>query len=171
MIAETWHPYPFYADYIVSNYGRIQNIKNGRFRKIPRVQRGASGTRGMARISTQVKYGETKRLTVARIVLEAFTGTIPKGMVCRHIDGNPNNNHLINLCLGTQKENVHDAIRHGTFQKGEKNGSVKLNEVQVVNIRRKFIPYRYSQRKLAREFGVGLTTIQNILWRRTWKHL
>lgn len=49
---------------------------------------------------------------VHRLVLEAFVGPCPPGMQCRHLDGNSLNNRLSNLCWGTPKENLDDAVRH-----------------------------------------------------------
>lgn len=55
--------------------------------------------------------GRTTRVHV--LVLEAFDRPRPKGAVCRHLDGNPINNHLSNLAWGTHKENTEDRKRHG----------------------------------------------------------
>jgi hypothetical protein len=71
-----------------------------------------------------------------RLVLEAFVGPCPEGMECRHLDGNPQNNHVSNLCWGTKEENQADKRRHGTHFHpiGEKNGSSKLSRQEVVEI-------------------------------------
>ena len=36
--------------------------------------------------------------------------------VVSHLDGDPTNNVICNLALGTQRDNWEDAIRHGTFR-------------------------------------------------------
>jgi len=61
--------------------------------------------------------------SIHRLVLETFIGKRPKGMVCRHLDGNSCNNKLSNLKWGTQKENIADAFKHGRLNsmKGNKN--------------------------------------------------
>src|SRR5690242_14784609 len=49
--------------------------------------------------------GGAKTCRVHRLILEAFIGPCPEGMECRHLDGNPANNCLGNLCWGTPAEN------------------------------------------------------------------
>jgi len=53
---------------------------------------------------------------VHRLVLETFVGPRPHGMEARHLDGDRTNNRVENLRWGTRKENVADAIKHGTFR-------------------------------------------------------
>lgn len=58
--------------------------------------------------------GSRRSFTVHHLVLTAFIGDRPDGMLCRHIDGNPANNVLDNLRWGTPSENMRDKRRHGT---------------------------------------------------------
>jgi hypothetical protein len=60
------------------------------------------------------RSGHSQCCRVHRLVLEVFVGPCPKGMQCRHLDGNPANNRLENLCWGTRVENAADKRRHGT---------------------------------------------------------
>jgi len=111
-------------------------------------------------------------MTVYAIVLNTFVGKCPKGMQCRHLDGNPANNKLENLKWGTSKENHADRIRHGHTNKGEKHPFVKLNEVQVKVIRSiKTIPNHISSRKIGEIFNISSSTVRNILNNYTWKHI
>jgi len=48
------------------------------------------------------------------LVLTAFAGPRPDGMVVRHLNGDRADNRLANLAWGTASENVHDTVRHGT---------------------------------------------------------
>lgn len=57
------------------------------------------------------KYGHQK---IHRLLLMAYNRLPEKWEVCRHLDGNPQNNDLKNLKWGTQKENMQDMVRHGT---------------------------------------------------------
>lgn len=61
-----------------------------------------------------LKEGKQKRHLIHRLVLEAFVGPCPEGMECRHLNGDPTDNRLENLCWGTPRENADDRIRHGT---------------------------------------------------------
>lgn len=55
-------------------------------------------------------------------------------------------------------------------KRGEEHAKAKLNEDQVLEIRRQYVNGR-SYRTLAREFGVSGTTICAIVKRRSWKHV
>jgi len=46
-----------------------------------------------------------------------------------------------------------------------------LTEKDVIEIRKKYIPRKYSSYKLAKEYGVGRVTINDIIKRRTWLHV
>lgn len=55
-------------------------------------------------------------------------------------------------------------------KRGEEHSGAKLNEDQVLEIRRQHANGR-SYRTLGREFGVSGTTIEAIVKRRSWKHV
>lgn len=51
------------------------------------------------------------------------------------------------------------------------NGTPKLTEEQVREIRRKYVPFKYGYRKLAAEYHVSFKSIGRIITRETWKHV
>ena len=51
------------------------------------------------------KGGEKKPRFIHHLVLEAFVGPRPPGLICCHWDGNPANNHVANLRWDTYKSN------------------------------------------------------------------
>ena len=53
--------------------------------------------------------------------------------------------------------------------KGENNPCAKLIWEQVREIREKYIPYKYSSCKLAKEYGVSEEAIRRIVNNLTWK--
>lgn len=114
--------------------------------------------------------GHRRSVFVHKLVLTVFVGPCPAGMECRHIDGNPSNNHLLNLAWGTRSENSQDKIMHGTDLRGVKHHKVKLTEKDVLEIRSR---YERGERgvDLAREFSVRTTNISAIVLRQTWKHI
>ena len=83
-----------------------------------------------------VKNGATLRLH--REVLKAFDRLPKKGEICRHLDGNPSNNHISNLKWGTGKENAQDCIKHGRniFQKlvGQNSPVAKFSDKEISEI-------------------------------------
>jgi len=119
---EEWRAIPGYEGlYEVSDCGRVRSLdrtvpKTGGHGVSVRVkgrELKAYKTRDYDRMSLS-KNNQLKRIFVHRVVLLAFVGPCPDGMQVRHLDGNPNNNALVNLAYGTPSENVYDTVRHGT---------------------------------------------------------
>ena len=108
--------------------------------------------------------------SVHTLVLEAFAGPRPRGMVCRHLDGNPANNRPENLRWGTAAENSADSKRHGTHPQGSKSGMAKLGESDIVFIRRLRNEGRTAA-EIGKMFGVSDVAICYICSRRTWAHV
>lgn len=80
------------------------------------------------------------------------------------------NRHCINpkhLYEGTQKQNVQDQIKAGTFVKGSKNGLAKLTEEDVKHIRKSI----FSTRALATYYSVSYYTIWDVKRNRSWQHV
>lgn len=51
---------------------------------------------------------------IHRLVLAAFVGAPPEGLIGCHNDGNKLNNHVSNLRWDTYSSNMLDAVKHGT---------------------------------------------------------
>lgn len=106
-----------------------------------------------------------KRYTrlIHRIVLESFIGPRPNGFECRHLDGNPSNNALENICWGTHEENCNDTRRLNRY-------AVKLNadQAKAIRVRRNAGECR---RQLAKEFGTSPQNVHSIARGHSWKHL
>lgn len=109
-------------------------------------------------------------VAIHTLLLDAFVGPRPTGMETRHLDGNPHNNALSNLCYGSSKANAADCRRHGRDGQGERNVRAKLSAQQVLAI-------RLARNKgkpgmaLAQEYGMAESTISDIITGKTWKHL
>jgi len=106
---------------------------------------------------------------VHRLVLEAFVGPRPEGMVCCHDDGDPANNRVENLRWDTYQSNSNDMLRHGTRLIGSAARS-KLDEGEVAAIRRSRSE-GVSFAELASTYGVSHQNVQAIVYRRSWRHL
>lgn len=72
---------------------------------------------------------------VHRLVADAFIGPRPRGLIVRHIDGNPGNNHADNLMYGTHSENVLDSVDHGTHYEASKTHCDRGHEYSPENTR------------------------------------
>ena len=107
---------------------------------------------------------KTKTYYKHRLMLHAFSGPCPDNCEALHINGNRLDNRLENLRWGTRKENVADAIRHGTATIGSKNGAAKLTNEMV-----KFIRKSKKIGELANQFNVSITTIKRVMGNLTYK--
>lgn len=126
--------------------------------------------------------GKNAQKSVHRLVCEAFHGPCPLGMVCCHNNGDRKDNRPGNLRWDTHKANHADAIRHGTHQGlhnkgkcppnriGSRNAMAKLRELDVRWIR--YLKRAGVRTKdLSDVYGVSFTTIQDVVRRRTWRHV
>jgi hypothetical protein len=97
-------------------------------------------------------------------------GNIPDGFCVCHKCDNPscvNPNHLF---LGTVAENNKDRAKKGRSAdtNGERNPAAKLKNELIPIIREKS-ERGLSQRKIAKEFGVGKSTIARIIHKTHWR--
>lgn len=115
--------------------------------------------------------GKRKRQTVHRLVALAFLGPRPPGQVCAHYNGIKTDNHPDNLVYVTSRENVVEhTARLGKRVNGENSHLSKLTEIQARQILAR-LQGGESQASLAREYGVGVSTIWGLKTGRTWRHL
>lgn len=114
--------------------------------------------------------GKFKRFRVYRLVLMAYVGPCPNGMVACHNDGDVTNNNLENLRWDTQKNNLKDTVIHGTKINGTKCYNSKLNDNIVLNIFKDRVA-GLTQEKIAAKYEVAQSTVKDILLRRDWKHV
>src|SRR5206468_4211113 len=105
-----------------------------------------------------------------RLILEAFVGPCPEGMIGCHNDGDPSNNAITNLRWDTQRSNIADVFRHGNRGPGEDSPHVKLTDEQVREIRMLFSG-GFKKKPLGRMFGVNARNIDHIVTGKTWKHI
>jgi hypothetical protein len=102
-----------------------------------------------------------------RISYILFNGNVPEGFVVRHTCDNPscvNPNHLI---LGTQSDNIIDALKRGRLP------NHSLNETQVLEIKQKIAEGDYYglYKELADKYNVNRKAIYKIKAGITWKHV
>jgi hypothetical protein len=105
---------------------------------------------------------------IHQLVCEAVHGPCPVGQEVCHNDNNKSNNDWRNLRYDTHPNNCADRIIHGTDQFGEKGPNARSTWVKIREIREKYASGKYSQRGLAREYGLARGTIQLIVNNQTW---
>ena len=105
---------------------------------------------------------ETRRELVHRLVLSAFDRAPIADEQGRHLDGDPSNNVITNLCWGRQTENWDDSKRHGHHRRYS-----KLTADNAAVIRSRALAGE-SMEGLGRDFGVSATQIRNIVQGKQW---
>lgn len=112
-------------------------------------------------------YFRKKKFYTHRLAYEvAFED--PGELLVRHRCDNPpccNPDHLLK---GTVQDNSDDAVERGLTCKGEDNGTAKLTNEQVVEIRKRYAAGE-SQIALGKAFGVHHINICKIVRNLTWK--
>ncbi len=103
------------------------------------------------------------------IVLRAFCGERPEGMVARHLNGDRKDNRLSNLAWGTPEENCRDRDRHGTTARGEKSGNSRLSRTDVERIRM-LRGFGVPLAKLGKVFGISKRQVFRIVHGLSWAH-
>lgn len=120
---EIWKSIPGYEGlYNVSNMGRVQKLFNkGRCKK--GILQPHKSFKGYLRIHLQKnKKGNTG--TIHQLVLFAFRGPRPKGLLVTHLNDIKTDNRLENLQWMSNSENIKLAYKHGRMSKKGKNNSM-----------------------------------------------
>lgn len=160
---ELWKDIPGYE-------GKYQASTEGRIRSLSRPLRGRN------------KYGEFTRMMAGRVlrpsgqakdphlyvrlghgangspvhqlVARTFLGPRPPGEDIRHLNGDPLDNRVENLCYGTRSDNLLDVFRQGWIWR-------KLSLKQIGEIKQRLRAGETGE-ELAREYGVSGTSISRI---------
>ena len=172
MEKEIWKQIPGFSRYEASNLGNIRthDWKGSGKTVVLRPAKSKKGYLGTVLIDDE---GNKKSITVHRMVAFAFLG-LPSNMslTVNHKNHIKDDNRPENLEYMTALDNARDAWDN-SLQKwhGENNGFSKLTEKEVLEIREKFIPFKYPKKQLALEYGVSVGAIKDILLRRSWSWL
>lgn len=167
---EEWCPVDGFPDYAVSNLGRIKRLVRSKTSRAGLILKGGTDNGGYQHVILW-HCGKSKIFKVHRLVLTTFVGPCPPSLEALHKDNDRQNNALSNLRWGTRKENADDRSKAGS-QAGHRNGQAKLTLAQVAEIRKRYKPYDkvHGGNPMAREYGIGLSTMESILAERTWNH-
>lgn len=101
------------------------------------------------------KDGKRHYKRVHRLVWEAFYGAIPNGLFINHIDSKKDNNHISNLELVTNSEN----IQHFHDNHEQRKYIVSVYEKESD----RFIDTYYSLRSLCDDLKLNRKTVTNII--------
>lgn len=174
---ETWKDIKGYEGfYQISDYGSVKSLE----RMVPHGESFQPVKERMLKPKAKTHSGHlevglshagrVKTFLVHSLVLETFGSPRPEGLVCRHLDGDPTNNHISNLCWGTQKENKDDQRDHGRMTEGEAHPRAVFTDDLVRVIRRRHHE-GVNVRRLAEDYHADFSTIWDIVHFRSWDHV
>jgi hypothetical protein len=142
--------------------GNVRSYMNNRhgIKKEPHMLKPQPNKRGYPTVC----LGRNNRHLVSRLVANAFIPNPDNLPLVRHLDDNPNNNHVDNLCLGTQKDNMRDCVEHGRLA-GDTRQAIESTKMPVIaySIDGERRAYFDSQADAARELNVWPQHITNVL--------
>ena len=179
---EIWKPvYSYEVAFEVSNLGRARRTVKRPDRPL-NVRINTGHLTPFGHVTINIGSGN---VLVHRLVMAAFVGPCPKGFVVNHIDAQPANNRLGNLEYVTPKQNTQHCIKLGRFIHGDRNGTrtkphrvargtgiknSRLNPEKVRKIRT-LLASGISYSKIAKQYGVAVSTIADLKRRRSWQHV
>ncbi len=152
-MTETWRPISNFGGifehlYQVSDRGRVRSLgrtvsyvnfkgKTVRYQKPGRIMRApASGKcNGYERLWLKAGGGVERSLSVHELVLTAFVGPRPEGLVGCHNDGDSRNNAPSNLRWDTHSANNYDRVAHGRHPKTQRTHCPRNHPLQMPNLR------------------------------------
>lgn len=143
---------------------------------------------GYRQVSIYLPGGKQVTRMVHRLIAIAFVPNPENKPAVNHLDGNKANNAIENLEWVTFSENTRHAYRTGLIniargsahwarrnphlvQRGEAAPRAKLTAAQVVEIKKTYLPRSkdFSQRALARKYGVSQGAIAEIIEGVNWR--
>lgn len=176
MKEEIWKPITgFNRKYFISECGNIKKYigvdKDNKVKKYLYMSsnKNRKGYLMIGLTKNKIRY----RFSVHSLVVREFIGIRKYNLQVNHKDGNKLNNHYSNLEYITCFENIRHAINNNlrNYVNGERCGSSKLRENQVLEIRAMYSKGNITQKKLSEIYKVSQGAIRFIIIKRNWKHL
>lgn len=177
LLIDYWKDVPGWVGFYQYSYsGKIKSLSrrvlcgNGMARRKQKFLTVSISSRGYLSVKFYRKQ-KSKKHYLHQLAAQCFIGRCPPGLEVCHNDGNPSNVSPHNLRYDTHKNNMADAIKHGTMTRGTKNRGCILNEQKVIEIRKLLKNKVMTQEKIGEIYGVHQITISQIHTGRSWSWL
>ena len=153
---------PGYSNIFVCGAGLVhRKMRTGRVR----VSAGHIASYGYRKVRI-----DGKLVAVHRLVALAFHGAPPSGhKLVRHLNNDKTDNRPSNLCWGTAASNGMDDRLTG-IRRGERNGSARLTDAAVLNIR-EMRERGMTYQAIAAHHNVSFSTVRNVSLGYKWSHV
>jgi len=148
-------------DYLISNTGLVWSNKT------KRILKSGVDTPGYAYVILR-KNGISKRISIHRLVVNAFVSEIPDGFVVDHINSNKTDNRIENLRILTRQENIRMSREK---KRKDKSHGFKLDEEQISQIKWLSKNTHLKNADLVRFFKISTTMISAITNNKQWIHV
>jgi hypothetical protein len=163
LTSDEWKELNKCPGYYISINGELYS-KNGRYGKCGYIKPRINKKTKRYEVSLFDKKHKKHKETISRLVAKAFIPNPDNLPVVRHLDDNPDNNHVSNLAWGTQKDNMQDAIKNKTFRFFTKEDTrnanlVRMRSVKSYNIKTKEIIEYESEAEASRNTGIDQSEI------------
>lgn len=155
-----------FSKYLIGPSGEIVQSRNGKpiFIRTSKL--------GYLEVSLTDDRGSRFYTSVHRMVALAYIANPKNLATVNHKDGDKANNSVENLEWVSFKDNIQHSWRKGLRKNmvGEKS-KVSVLDNNIVRRIRKERSRGLSYRRIAKLFGVGKTTVENVCLGRTWTHV
>lgn len=157
--------------YQVSSLGQVRSLPRPNRKGVGRILKYGIQVNGSYRAVTLSSGPRQSRRLVHLLVLEAFHGPRPDGMVGCHGPGGSQDNRASVLRWDTPSANSgRDRLRDGTLRIGESHPNARFTDEQVAEMRRRYSAGE-SQASLGRAFGTSGEVVGPVVTGKTWRHL
>lgn len=155
---------PNYSSYAITENGQVWSKRTCKWLK------PGLGTNGYFFVVLR-KNRKSCSKEIHRLVLETYVGKCPIGMECRHLNSNPRDNRLENLCWGTRVENRQDSIKQGTFLSGTKHPNSKFTDYDIRMIIYMWRTGLFLQKEIAKIYNICQQKVSQIVNKKRYKIL
>lgn len=171
---EKWKPVVEWEGmYEVSSEGRVRRVAGGQGATPGRVLHPGATTKGYLFVGLY-RNDKPRLRFVHRLVAEAFVANPQGKRTVNHLNGDRADNRAINLEWATYSENHRHAYRElgrkSSVPMGERQWQAKLTEDKVRKVRQ-MRAGGMTCKAIAEHFGVGSSTVWNVVKGNTWKHV
>lgn len=170
---EIWKPINSLNNlYEVSNFGKVRSAQGRYKNKVLREYINYPHNVNYNFVEVHID-GKKQIKKVHKLVAEVFCDNPNNYPIVMHLDNDRRNNSASNLQWGTLAMNSQQMINEGrgNKSKGSKHYLSKLTEEMVLEIRQKYIPYKYTLTQLAKEYNVSFSLIGHVVKNRNWTHV